>query len=143
MRPEPYAGPLIKPAKGSLLEERRARRARIEADEKAAKAAVVRRDGLHTCRLVPGCTEREKHETAHIADKGMGGDHGVRSTTGNMIRACLFHHRGQWSLHSGDLRVDCLTPLGADGAAEVWGKDSLGIWYLVKRETACGVTEKD
>lgn len=132
-----------KPAKGTALLERRANRAEIVAHEKAQKAEVVARDGSHTCRLVPNCPEREKHETAHLDDKGMGGDHGTRTTADTMIRACLFHHQGRWSLHSGDLRVEYLTPEKANGPIEVWGRDPQGQWYCLKREVRCGEVERD
>lgn len=132
-----------KPAKGSALLERRAARAAIVAHEKAEKAKVVTRDGAHTCRLVPHCAEREKHETAHIEDKGIGGDHGLRTSADTMLRACLFHHQGRWSLHSGDLRVEYLTDDKCNGPIDVYGKDEKGDWYVVKHEIAAGVTERD
>jgi hypothetical protein len=134
---------LQKRPKGSLILERRANKAKAQTYEKDQKAAVVRRDGAHTCRLVPNCPEKTRHETAHIDGKGMGGDHGIRSHAANMIRGCIFHHQGAWSLHSGDLRVDCLTELGANGPVEVYGTDSTGAWYLVKREIRCGELERD
>lgn len=131
-----------KPAKGTALLERREKRAAIKAHEHAEKAKVVKRDGSKVCRLVPGCTEKEKFETAHVNDKGMGGDHGIRSTADQMIRSCFFHHQGVFSLHSGDLRVEMLTPEGTNGPIEVWAQGDQG-WYLLKRETACGQTERD
>lgn len=132
-----------KPAKGSATLERRSKRAAIRTHEQTEKAKVVKRDGAKVCRLVPNCPEKERFETAHLNDKGMGGDHGIRSTADQMIRACLFHHQGKWSLHSGDLRVDCLTELGADGPVEVWGRDEHDQWFQVKRETSVGVLERD
>ena len=134
---------LEKPPKGTALLERRQKRAAIVSHEAEEKAKVVKRDGLHTCRLVPGCRERERHETAHLDAKGMGGDHGIRTTADRMIRACFFHHQGAWSLHSMDLRVECLTPAGTNGPIEVWARDEDERWYLLKRETACGQTERD
>ena len=133
-----------KPQKGTAILERRKTRAQIVAHEKEQKAKVVTRDGSKTCRLVPGCQEREKFETAHVHDKGMGGDRGIRSTADQMVRACFFHHQGGWSLHSGDLRVELLTDAGTDGPIEVWGTDrERGGEYLVKREVRCGETERD
>lgn len=132
-----------KPAKGSYLLERRDRRAKIVANEKEQKALVVARDGAKTCRLVPHCREREKFETAHMDDKGMGGDHGVRTVASRMIRACFFHHQGVRSLHSGDLKVECLTPLGTDGPIEVYAKDEHDQWYLLGRESAPGQWDRD
>lgn len=139
----PAGTPIPKPSKGSALLDRREKRAAILAHEKAEKAKVVARDGAHVCRLISACTEREKHETAHVNDKGMGGDHGIRSTADQMLRACLFHHQGAWSLHSGDIRVDLLTAEGTNGPIEVWARDPQGQWYCVKRESACGIAERD
>lgn len=132
-----------KPARGTALLERRDKRAAIRAHEIAEKSKVVRRDGLHTCRLVPGCTEKEKHETAHVQSKGAGGDHSLRTSTANMLRACIFHHRGSISLHSGMLRVEFLSELGADGPIATWQQDERGGWFMVGREIAVGAWEKD
>jgi hypothetical protein len=132
-----------KPAKGSALLKRRELRAEILAHEKEEKAKVVKRDGPKVCRLVPHCEEREKFETAHLDDKGMGGDHGIRTVASRMIRSCFWHHQGARSLHSKDLRVECLTDRGTDGPVEVWATDATGDWFLLKRETAVNVAERD
>lgn len=132
-----------KPAKGTVILERRDKRAAIRTHETTEKAKVVKRDGMHSCRLIPGCIEKEKHETAHVFDKGMGGDHGHRSDASLMLRACLFHHRGSRSMHSGDIRVELLTERGTDGPIEVWMKDERGGWFMCKREVACNVSERD
>lgn len=135
---------LPKPAKGSAFLERREKRAKVKAHETAEKAKVVKRDGQKACRLVPHCPEREKFETAHLDDKGMGGDHGLRTDAAIMIRSCLFHHQGRWSLHSKDIRVEYLTPEQANGPIEVWGREPIsGQWYCIKRESSCGVSERD
>jgi hypothetical protein len=134
---------LQKPVKGSALLERREKRAKVQSNEKDEKAKVVFRDGVHTCRLVPNCREREKHETAHLDAKGIGGDHGIRTIAERMIRSCFWHHQGKWSLHSQDLRVECLTDKGTNGPIEVWGKDEDGRWYSVGRESAVGIWERD
>lgn len=140
---EALRDPLVKPAKGSALLKRREERAAIKAHEAEQKALVVKRDGSKVCRLVPNCSEREKFETAHLDSKGMGGDHGIRTTADRMIRSCFFHHQGVWSLHANRLRVDCLTADGTNGPVEVWGTDENDQWFLVKRESACGVLERD
>lgn len=138
------AGTNFKPPKGTSRLERRGRRAEREAFEKGEKAKVVRRDGAHYCRLVPGCTEKDWHETAHVRSKGSGGDHGNRSTADQMVRGCFFHHQGEWSLHSGDLWVEYLTAERANGPIEVWSKQpETGVPYVVGREIAVGVWEKD
>lgn len=132
--------PNWKPVKGTALLERRARRAKRDAAEKSQKAKVVARDGSHYCRLVPQCQEREKHETAHVRAKSLLGG----SDKSNMLRACLFHHRGNWSIHSGDLRVVFLTDQGTDGPIEVWSKRSDGPGeFMVGREKRVGLWERD
>ena len=135
--------PQPKPAKGTVILERRQKRAAVRTHEQTEKAKVVKRDGAKVCRLIPGCTEREKFETAHLENKGMGGDYGLRTDAAMMVRACLFHHQGSWSLHSGDLRVEYLTPDKANGPIEVWAKHPEGGEYVVKREVRCGETERD
>lgn len=132
----------FKPPKGTALIERRKQKAERVAFEQAEKDKVRKRDGAHYCRLVPGCTEKEKHETAHLHDKGMGGDQGLRSTADQMLRACFFHHQGETSLHSGALRVVCLTPEGTNGPIEVWCKVG-GAEYLLGRESAVCQWERD
>jgi hypothetical protein len=143
LRGEPLAEPLWKSPKGTTLLKSRERKAATKAHEATEKAKVVKRDGMKACRLVPTCQEREKFETAHLDDKGMVGYHGIRTTADRMIRSCFWHHQGVWSLHSNDLRVDCLTDAGTDGPVEVWGRDDNGQFYLLKRETAVNVVERD
>lgn len=135
---------LPKDSREDAERKRRQRKADIRTHEQREKATVVTRDGSHYCRLVPGCSERQKFETAHLDDKGMGGDpKQLRTVACLMLRACFFHHQGNWSLHSHDLRVDFLTPEGADGPIEVWGRDSTGRWFMVGRESAVGSWERD
>lgn len=67
----------------------------------------------YRCRI-PWC-EETAYEMAHLADKGMGGDHGLRTTTANCVAVCTGHHRGTRSLHSGHLKFEFLSSRGADG----------------------------
>ena len=135
---------LSKPAKGTAKLERRARKAAIDAHEAAEKAKVVKRDGAHYCRLVPGWREKEWHETAHLDNKGMGGDHSIRTTADQMIRACFFHHQGAWSLHSKDLRVEYLTDRQANGPIQVLSRrPETGEVYVVGTERAVGIWVMD
>ena len=39
--------------------------------------------------------------------------------------------------------VECLTDAGTDGPIEVWGQDEYGGWFMVKREIAVGISERD
>lgn len=125
------------------MRQRREQKDKVRAREGEEKTKVRKRDGASYCRLVPGCAERRIFETAHVNDKGMGGDHGLRSTSDQMLRSCFGHHRGNWSLHSNDLRVEYLTPDKADGPIEIWGRDTTGQWFMVGREKAVGVWERD
>ena len=144
MNPVLTLGALQKPSKEASELARRTQKAHRRIYERQQKAAVVRRDGRHTCRLVPGCLEREKFETAHVEAKGMGGTpSGIRNHQSNTLRACFFHHQGRWSLHSGDLRVEYLTPHGTDGPILVWGTVSDGQWGIVGREVAVGHWEQE
>jgi len=62
---------LPKPERGSALRRLLAQRAETRRLERAAKLAVIARDGSRTCRLVPGCRERRRFETAHLEAKGV------------------------------------------------------------------------
>jgi hypothetical protein len=96
----------------TLVEDRELRKAEVKAHAKAIERAVRNRDGVR-CR-VPGC--RNDAECAHVAPKGMGGDHGERTDTLNCFRCCRVHHTGpRGSIHSADLEVIKLTPAGCDG----------------------------
>lgn len=147
----PAFAPQPKPAKGAAVLKRKETAASLRSDEKAVKAEVTKRDGQKVCRLDPDC----KHvkvgigvEGVHLDDKGMGGDHGVRTTRDRMLRGCLIHHQGAKSLHSGDLRVQYLTDKGTDGPIALL-RPSLTVtlnsrlkkteWEEFARERAIGV----
>lgn len=124
--------------------EREQKKTEIRTFEQEQKKLVRQRDGAAYCRLVPACSEtRGPFETAHLDDKGMGGDHGHRSTADLMVRACWFHHQGNWSLHSHDLRVEFLTPDKANGPIAVWGRISSGEFVMLGREKSVGQWERD
>ncbi len=131
-----------KPAKGSYILERRAKRKAIEAHEEAQKRKVRQRD--KTCRW-PGCEcQRVKGirlEVAHLDDKGMGGDHGERSTADQMILLCFLRHQGQPSLHSGDLKIEPQTELGTYGPCDFYARNEAGRLELIASETSIGVSE--
>lgn len=97
-----------RPARGTAKAERRRKRAALDREERETKAQVRRRD-LRLCQ-VPKCYRRDV-EVAHVKAKGMGGDHGTRTTTANLICVCAGHHRGPTiSLHAGTLRVEARDP---------------------------------
>lgn len=109
-----------KPSKGSARAEKLALRAQIERLEARAKLSAKVRDG-YQCR-VPGCTTDTKVwrlESAHLVDKGMGGDHGTHSHhRRDYVSCCYLHHQGRRSLHSGDLKAIPLTAEGGDGPVQ-------------------------
>jgi hypothetical protein len=123
-----------KPAKGSFREELLAKRAGIRTAEDKAKQTVRKRDGGQ-CRW-PGCKERGERwrlEVAHLNDKGMGGDHGNRSTPDQLMLLCLPHHQGARSVHSGDLRIEPLTLRGTDGPCRFMEQSEAG-WIVAGME---------
>lgn len=105
-----------KPAKGSSLLARHARRKALRAQEQREKEAVRKRDVRCRWPSCPDCaTTKTRLEVAHLRAKGMGGDHGARSERSHMILLCFLRHQGPRSLHSGDLRIEPLTERGTDG----------------------------
>lgn len=79
-----------------------------------AKGAAKDRD-WYFCRRC-GVTYGFDMEAAHIDDKGMGGDHGLRSSSpSDYVTLCADCHRGSWSVHSGHVRIVCLTDKRGDG----------------------------
>ncbi len=128
----------------TFTEERADTRAQRRSFEQSEKAKVRKRDG--GCRW-PHCDCRQRGlpiETAHVNDKGMGGDHGKRSTADQMIRLCRPKHQGPVSVHSGDLKIEPLSGMGTDGPCSFWKRDAEdGSWFLFAEETAIGVYRKD
>lgn len=95
---------LAKPAKGSARKAARAARRKIERVELAAKRAAKERDGwrCRRCARYRG----EDIEAAHIRNKAMGGDHGLRSSTAACyVCLCRDCHQGPRSVHSGHVRM--------------------------------------
>lgn len=99
-----------KPLKGSVTGDRRARAAKVKRIERKAKLAAKVRDE-YTCRR---CGQ-DAHEAAHIDTKGMGGDHGLRSSLrSDYVTLCHDCHQGPFGLHSGRLRL-VVGPQRGDG----------------------------
>ena len=125
-----------KPAKGSALIARREKRKHLDALEDAEKHTVRIRDRMQ-CRW-PGCEYCRRYKSltlhcAHIHDKGMGGDHGVRSTADQMILLCSLRHEGPISLHSGDCRITPITAQGTNGPCRFEIQTEAG-WKIVHTE---------
>lgn len=133
-----------KPARGTALLERRAKRRALDAHEKAEKAAVMVRDGRQ-CRW-PRCeyrTMRIPIEVAHVlGHKALGGNPANdRSQRNRMAAMCKLHHQGATSLHSGDLRIEPLTQGLLDGPCAFYEKSDTGRWDCVGVERTIGVSE--
>lgn len=127
----------FKPPKGSALMERRERRKAVDAFEDAEKHKVRIRDRMQ-CRW-PSCEycRRYKNLTLHVAhlhDKGIGGDHGLRSSADQMILLCSLRHEGPISLHSGDCRITPITDRGTDGPCQFEINDEQRGWTVVHVE---------
>lgn len=128
-------GALAKPSKGSALIERREKRKAIVAFENTEKAKVRIRD--KQCRW-PDCDYCRKYkpslEVAHLHDKGIGGDHGNRSTADQMVLLCALRHQGPVSLHSGMARIEPVTARGANGPLKFLVQDEQRGWCVVHCE---------
>jgi hypothetical protein len=135
-----------KPEKGSTLMESRERRKDIRRAEEDAKDEVRARD--LRCRW-PKCENcrhyKPRLEVAHWRPKGMGGDHGARSAANQMLLLdFLTHQSGPSSLEQHGRRIEVLdSVLGTAGPLEFWALDERGAWYLVARERAPFVYERD
>lgn len=106
----------FKKPKGSYLIERREKRKKAKAFEEGEKRKVRTRDVRCRWPSCEYCREfKPRLEVAHLNDKGMGGDHGLRSTADQMLLLCFLIHQGPRSLHSGDRRIEPLTERGTDG----------------------------
>lgn len=122
----------------------RGRRLRKEASdfEDAEKDKVRALD--KRCRW-PRCENCRKHQhvalhVAHVVQaKGIGGDHGTRSTADQMMLLDAITHSEQ-EKHRKDVRP--LTSAGTRGACEFWVKRN-GEWHLVAKESAPFSYERD
>jgi hypothetical protein len=129
---------LQKPARGSRV------LAKEDADaERAKREAAVRKD-VH--RFQPRCRWPMAHkcrgglECAHMLDASLGGAY----TAENLIRICAWiHRRGPESIHGKQLAIEPQTPRGARDGLLFYRKGDDGIFYLVARETAPYVLERD
>ncbi len=130
---------LQKPERGTRILEREQAQATARTIEKREKGAAKKRDGRcrwpehHTCR-------GGELEAAHIVDASLGG----AMDAANLVTLCPWiHRRGPESIHGKQLKVECETERGAHGPLSFWRRGEDGEFYMVKRETAPGVIEKD
>lgn len=137
-----YRGAQPKPVRGSSLLERERQQEALRQHTLAIGKLVKKRDGR--CRWPEAHKCRGGLEACHIVDKGMGGDHGLLTNTQNELVLCAWiHRRGPESLHGEQLKVEKETPAGADGPLSFWRKGEAGAFYLVARERAIGIVERD
>lgn len=115
--------PQPKPPRGEYRAEKQAKRAHSKASERAEKEKVRRRD-IAACKGYcrwPGCKVRTYLEVSHCQHKSMGGNPtNDRSVSELMILLCQPHHRGSFSVDSGDLEIRPLTSLGMNGPCDFW-----------------------
>jgi hypothetical protein len=137
-----YRGAIPKPSKGSALLKRRADRKAIELEEEKEKAKVRKRDrGCRWPRCECKALKNIALHVAHLDDKGMGGDHGLRSRADRMIHLCFLRHEGQPSLHSGDLAIVPQTDAGTDGPCDFYARHAdHGRLELVASERTIGIS---
>lgn len=134
--PEIIAKRLERPARGTAKHAHRARHAQADTREARHKTTVRKRDG-HRSRW-PG-DEGQPLEVAHLTHKGLGGDaQTLRSIPALMILVSRAVHQGPHSLHSGDRRVQFLTPEKANGPIAFLERRG-GKWAEVARELWPGV----
>jgi hypothetical protein len=129
---------LPKPARGSHVLAREAKRKELEDLEDAAKKRAKARD-LFTCRWPEKHTCRGHLEGVHVfEDKKMGGDHGRLSDTTQIMAFCYWLHRGgPMTMHSKHLKVEPETDRGADGPCAFYKRETLDEpWTCVGVETA-------
>lgn len=133
---------LQKPAKGSRWMELRDKRKAVVKAEDAAKAEVKKRDRI--CRW-PRCENcrvyKPPFECAHVVRaKGMGGDHGTVSTPDKMMLLDRITH-GEQERNDRDVRP--LTKAGTSGPCEFWRRTDADGWFLVAREVAPFILDRD
>jgi len=137
-------GSLKKPTRGSFLIERKGRSKDRVAAEDAQKALVRKRDGRCRYPHCPVCRAHKKLrlEVAHVLQaKGMSGDRTLeRSAADRMMLLDVFTH-GRQEQHL--IEIVPLTDRGTAGACEFWNTDEQGQKYLVARELAPFVYERD
>jgi len=116
MRPNVTLRATPKPKPGTAAKARRARKRKIDTAERAAKIAAKARDG-YACRRcgIEFSIRASWVEAAHINGKGMGGDHGLRSSSpADFLTLCRSCHQGPRSVHSGHVVIEC-GPARGDG----------------------------
>lgn len=122
-----------KPEKGTAAKVKRSTRRGVDVSERREKAKVRARDGRCRWPHLLGPCRSSRLEVAHLRAKGMGGDHGLRSTADQMILLCATMHQGPRSLHSGDARVVPVTTQGTNGPCKFQVRAGNG-WVTLYQE---------
>lgn len=142
LRGESVRPPIAKPAKGSRWMELRDKRKRIVSGETDAKKEVRQRDRICRWPKCENCRVYKPHfEVAHVVRaKGMGGDHGTVSTPDKLMLLDRITH-GEQERNDRDVRP--LTSRGTNGPCEFWRRTDAAGWFLVAREIAPFVYDRD
>lgn len=149
------AGHFLKPTKMEARMARESKKEQVREKEDRNKSAARKRDGW-VCRF-PRCVchrLRLHPECAHDAAKGIGGDHGLRSTVDQLICLCKPRHQeSRVSVHKGTLYHEALTEKGTNGPVRWWvdlaaittpaayRKDGDAQWVVVATEREVRVLE--
>lgn len=133
-----------KPSRGAYQLAREKIRAEFEKAEDDAKKRAKRRDG-YVCRWPELHKCRGLLESSHVfRHKGMGGDHGTVTNTGNLMSFCAWiHRRGPASIDGKQLKVEPETPDGADGPCSFWRQNEHDEWVCVGVERLIGALIKN
>jgi hypothetical protein len=140
--------PIKKGNRGADRAERRATRTKPDSKEKSEKEKAKRRDGHKCCWPHETLAEKQQcrasHlESSHYKSKGMGGDHGLRSTMEWLVTFCQPVHQGpRLSLHAGTRRVVPLEPAKKMNGPRAFEEKRGGKWIEVGREVSPGVLMK-
>lgn len=139
--------PNWKPARGTAKRERIARSMQRESKEEADKRLAKKRDSWscrwpHATALDRELCRRATKESSHFRSKGMGGDHGIRTSVDQLITFCHDVHQGAvQGIHKGNRRVVPLSPHRMSGPCAFEEKRG-GRWIEVGREIHVGVLER-
>lgn len=136
-RPELRA--VEKPQRGARVLAKVNADAEADALEKREKAASKKFDG-YRCRWPEAHVCRFALESAHIKHASLGGEMDRK----NLVTLCAWlHRRGPETQQYGQLKIEPETPAGAQGPLAFYRQTLDGSYYLVRRELAPFVYERD
>lgn len=127
-----------KPSRGQRVLDKERDDAEALKHEREQKGLTRKRDGR--CRWPEAHKCRFDLESAHIVDASLGG----LMDAENLVTLCAWiHRRGPESIHGKQLQIEKETERGAWGPLSFWKKGADGAFYLVARETAPFIYERD